>query len=146
MEESGYAFIIMVKGIKDFVSGILGKEKRNWTYQIRDFGIYGKTVRTFIYPSAPGSVMYLFITAPSKRPVNGLVSKKKYARCRSILRSTEKKNRNSARCSISIFICIMIKKAVISVMRNQGWTSSRLSLTCTDTLQSSLLRRRTLRK
>ena len=55
MDENGFAFIIMVKGIKDFIQDQIRKQKgsfeSDWQNQIADFGVYGKTVHTFVYAS-----------------------------------------------------------------------------------------------
>ena len=53
MDSNGYAFIIMVKGIKEFISGLIRKQKgtfeSSWGNQIGEFEVYGKTVHTFVY-------------------------------------------------------------------------------------------------
>ena len=55
MDSSGFSFIIMVKGIKDFISGQVRKQKgtfeNNWGNQIEEFEVYGKTIHTFVYAS-----------------------------------------------------------------------------------------------
>lgn len=55
MDNSGFSFIIMVKGIKDFISSQVRKLKgtfeNNWGNQIEEFEVYGKTVHTFVYAS-----------------------------------------------------------------------------------------------
>lgn len=55
MDENGFAFIIMVKGIKDFIHGQIRQQKgsfeNDWGNQIAEFGVYGKTVHTFVYAS-----------------------------------------------------------------------------------------------
>lgn len=53
MDSNGYAFIIMVKGIKAFISELIRKQKgtfeSDWGNQIGEFDVYGKTVHTFVY-------------------------------------------------------------------------------------------------
>lgn len=53
MDSNGFSFIIMVKGCKEFISGQIRKQKgtfeSNWGNQISEFGVYGKTVHTFVY-------------------------------------------------------------------------------------------------
>lgn len=55
MDSSGFSFIIMVKGIKDFISSQVRKQKgtfeNNWGNWIKEFEVYGKTVHTFVYAS-----------------------------------------------------------------------------------------------
>ena len=55
MDSSGFSFIIMVKGIKDFISNQVRKLKgtfeNNWGNRIEEFEVYGKTVHTFVYAS-----------------------------------------------------------------------------------------------
>lgn len=55
MDNSGFSFIIMVKGIKDFISSQVRKLKgtfeNNWGNRIEEFEVYGKTVHTFVYAS-----------------------------------------------------------------------------------------------
>lgn len=55
MDSNGFAFIIMVKGIKDFICDLVRKNKGNfendWGNQISEFEVYGKTVHTFVYES-----------------------------------------------------------------------------------------------
>lgn len=55
MDDNGFAFIIMVKGIKDFIHDQIHRQKgtfeSNWGNQIAEFGVYGKTVHTFVYAS-----------------------------------------------------------------------------------------------
>lgn len=55
MDENGFAFIIMVKGIKDFIHDQIRQQKgffeSDWGNQIAEFGVYGKTVHTFVYAS-----------------------------------------------------------------------------------------------
>ena len=53
MDSSGYGFIIMVKGIKEFIHETIRKVKgtfeSEWACQIPEFGLYGRTIRAFIY-------------------------------------------------------------------------------------------------
>jgi len=53
MDSNGFSFIIMVKGIKDFISDMVRKHKgsfeNDWSNQIEEFEVYGKTVHTFVY-------------------------------------------------------------------------------------------------
>ena len=55
MDENGFAFIIMVKGIKNFIHDQIRQQKgsfeNDWSNQIAEFGVYGKTVHTFVYAS-----------------------------------------------------------------------------------------------
>lgn len=55
MDSNGFAFIIMVKGIKDFICDLIRKHKgtfeNDWGNQISEFEVYGKTVHTFVYES-----------------------------------------------------------------------------------------------
>lgn len=55
MDENGFAFIIMVKGIKDFIHDQIRQQKgffeSDWGNQIAEFGVYGKTIHTFVYAS-----------------------------------------------------------------------------------------------
>ena len=55
MDDNGFAFIIMVKGIKDFIHYQIHQQKgtfeSNCGNQIAEFGVYGKTVHTFVYAS-----------------------------------------------------------------------------------------------
>ena len=55
MDSNGFAFIIMVKGIKDFISGLIRKHKgsfeNDWGNQIPEFSVYGKSIHTFVYSS-----------------------------------------------------------------------------------------------
>ena len=55
MDSNGFAFIIMVKGIKDFIRDLIRKHKgtfeNDWGNQISEFEVYGKTVHTFVYES-----------------------------------------------------------------------------------------------
>lgn len=53
MDSNGFGFIIMVKGCKEFISDQIRKQKgtfeSDWGNQICEFGVYGKTVHTFVY-------------------------------------------------------------------------------------------------
>ena len=53
MDNNGFGFIIMVKGCKEFISEQVRKQKgifeNDWGNQIAEFGVYGKTVHTFVY-------------------------------------------------------------------------------------------------
>ena len=53
MDTNGFSFIIMVKGCKEFISEQVRKQKgtfeSDWGNQISEFGVYGKTVHTFVY-------------------------------------------------------------------------------------------------
>ena len=53
MDQNGFAFIIMVKGCKEFICEQIRKQKgsfeNDWGNQIAEFGVYGKTVHTFVY-------------------------------------------------------------------------------------------------
>ena len=53
MDNNGFGFIIMVKGCKEFISEQVRKQKEtfenDWGNQIAEFGVYGKTVHTFVY-------------------------------------------------------------------------------------------------
>lgn len=55
MDSNGFGFIIMVKGCKEFISEQVRKQKgtfeNDWANQIAEFGVYGKTVHTFVYPA-----------------------------------------------------------------------------------------------
>jgi len=55
MDSNGFGFIIMVKGCKEFISEQVRKQKvsfeNEWANQIAEFGVYGKTVHTFVYPA-----------------------------------------------------------------------------------------------
>ncbi len=55
MDDNGFAFIIMVKGIKDFIHDQIRQQKgsfeSDWGNQIAEFDVYGKTVHTFVYAS-----------------------------------------------------------------------------------------------
>ena len=55
MDDNGFAFIIMVKGIKDFIHDQIRQQKgsfgNDWGNQIAEFGVYGKTVHTSVYAS-----------------------------------------------------------------------------------------------
>ena len=53
MDNNGFSFIIMVKGCKEFIRDLIREHKgsfeSDWGHQISEFGVYGKTVQTFIY-------------------------------------------------------------------------------------------------
>ncbi|ERK52537.1 transposase, IS4 family [Eubacterium ramulus ATCC 29099] len=53
MDNNGFSFIIMVKGCKEFIRDLIRKHKgsfeSDWGHQISEFGVYGKTVQTFVY-------------------------------------------------------------------------------------------------
>ena len=55
MDSNGFGFIIMVKGCKEFIREQVRKQKgtfeNDWANQIVEFGVYGKTVHTFVYPA-----------------------------------------------------------------------------------------------
>ena len=55
MDNNGFAFIIMVRGIKDFICDLVRKNKgtfeNDWGNQISEYEVYGKTVHTFVYES-----------------------------------------------------------------------------------------------
>ena len=55
MDNNGFGFIIMVKGCKDFIRDLVRKQKgtfeNDWGNQISEFGVYGKTIRTYVYAS-----------------------------------------------------------------------------------------------
>lgn len=53
MDSNGFSFIIMVKGCKEFISQQVRMQKgtfeSDWGNQISEFGVYGKTVHTYVY-------------------------------------------------------------------------------------------------
>lgn len=53
MDKNDFGFIIMVKGCKDFIREQIKENKgsfeSDWENQIAEFGVYGKTVHTFVY-------------------------------------------------------------------------------------------------
>ena len=53
MDRNGFGFIIMVKGCKKFISDQVRKQKgsfeSDWGNQITEFGVYGKTIHTYVY-------------------------------------------------------------------------------------------------
>lgn len=53
MDSNGFSFIIMVKGCKEFICEQVRKQKgtfeSDWGNQIAEFGVYGKTVHTYVY-------------------------------------------------------------------------------------------------
>ena len=53
MDSNEFSFIIMVKGCKEFIREQVRKQKgtfeSDWGNQISEFGVYGKTVHTYIY-------------------------------------------------------------------------------------------------
>lgn len=55
MDNNGFAFIIMVKGIKEFIRELIRKHKgtfeNDWGNQIAEFRVYGKSIHTFVYLS-----------------------------------------------------------------------------------------------
>ena len=55
MDNNGFSFIIMVKGIKEFINGLIRKHKgsfeNDWGNQIAEYGVYGKSIHTFVYAS-----------------------------------------------------------------------------------------------
>lgn len=55
MDNNGFSFIIMVKGIKEFVIELIRKNKgsfeNDWGNQISEYGVYGKSIHTFVYAS-----------------------------------------------------------------------------------------------
>ena len=55
LDANGFAFVIMVKGIKDFINSQVRKQKgtfeNDWGKQISEFGVYGTTVKEFVYSS-----------------------------------------------------------------------------------------------
>ena len=55
MDDNGFAFIIMVKGMKSFIHDQIRQQKgsfeSSWGNQIAEFGVYGKTIHTFLYVS-----------------------------------------------------------------------------------------------
>ena len=55
MDSNGFGFVIMVKGCKEFIKEQIKVQKgtfeNEWSNQISEFGVYGKTVRGFVYSS-----------------------------------------------------------------------------------------------
>jgi len=55
MDEHGYSFVIMVKGMKSFVNGLILKKKgtfeNKWVNHIDEYGVYGVTVQEKLYAS-----------------------------------------------------------------------------------------------
>lgn len=55
MDDSGFAFIIMVKGMKNFIHDQIRQHKGSFESslgnKIAEFGVYGKTIHTFLYAS-----------------------------------------------------------------------------------------------
>ena len=55
MDSNGFSFIIMVKGIKEFISELIREHKgsfeNDWGNQIVEYGVYGKSIHTFVYAS-----------------------------------------------------------------------------------------------
>ena len=53
MDNNGFSYIIMVKGCKEFIRDLIREHKgsfeSDWGHQISEFGVYGKTVQTFVY-------------------------------------------------------------------------------------------------
>ena len=122
MDSSGFSFIIMVKGIKDFISSQVRKLKgtfeNNWGNRIEEFEVYGKTVHALCMPVTQRNDTYIFITVLPKRLVNVQDWKKKSMKCRDLWNSMKIRSMNSDRHSISIFICIITRKTDILFMAN----------------------------
>ena len=57
MDQNGFSFVIMVKGLKDLVRDLVLKNKgtfeSEWGSQVPEFGVYGKTIHTFIVSGKP---------------------------------------------------------------------------------------------
>lgn len=55
MDDNGFAFLIMVKGMKEFVRNLIREHKgtfeNDWGKQISEFGVYGKSIHTLVYAS-----------------------------------------------------------------------------------------------
>ena len=55
MDSNGFGFVIMVKGCKEFIREQIKAQKgtfeNEWSNQISEFDVYGKTVRGFVYSS-----------------------------------------------------------------------------------------------
>lgn len=55
MDEYGYSFVIMVKGMASFVNELISKHKgsfeESWQNSIRKFDVFGKTVPAYMYPT-----------------------------------------------------------------------------------------------
>lgn len=53
MDQCGYSFVIMVKGMASFVNGLVKENKNSfeeeWGHNITEFGVYGKTVKRKLY-------------------------------------------------------------------------------------------------
>ena len=53
MDECGYSFVIMVKGIASFVHQLITEHKgsfeEEWAYSISEYGVYGKTIKCKLY-------------------------------------------------------------------------------------------------
>ena len=53
MDSNGFSFIIMVKGCRELVSSLIRKHRgsfeSDWGNQISEFGIYGKTVHSYVH-------------------------------------------------------------------------------------------------
>jgi len=64
MDSNGFSFLIMVKGIKEFISSLVRKHKgsfeNDWGKYIEEYGVYGKTVQAFVY-SADTKKRYVHI-------------------------------------------------------------------------------------
>ena len=77
MDQNGFAFIIMVKGCKEFISEQIRKQKgsfeNDWGNQIAEFGVYGKTVHTFVYAADTKKRRCEKSIAPKKRRTKGLL-------------------------------------------------------------------------
>lgn len=124
MDNSGFSFIIMVKGIKDFISSQVRKLKAllKTTGEIgsRNSKCMEKQSILLCIPVTQRNDTYIFITVLPKRLANVQDWKKKSMKCRDLWNCMKIMSMNSDRHSISIFICIITRKTDILFMANPG--------------------------
>lgn len=70
MDQCGYSFVIMVKGMASFIRQLLTENKgsfeEEWANSIIEYGVYGKTVRRKLY-AADGKDRYFHLYYSSAR-------------------------------------------------------------------------------
>lgn len=83
MDQNGYSFLIMVKGMKDFIRGIIeenqgGFENSRGKYVDR-YDVYGTTVKRFYARETRKKGTFIFITVTEKLTVKSRRSSRGYA-------------------------------------------------------------------
>ena len=125
MDDSGFAFIIMVKGMKNFIHDQIRQHKGSFESslgnQIAEFGVYGKTIHTFLYASDTRKRYIHMYYSAAKAAGERARLEENIQQMQRYLDANRNVKGSLVRRSKSTSSCIRIRTAACWSMRNQSF-------------------------